>query len=49
MERNFPKVVISKKGELALKGGHPWVYEGEVKKLIGSFVNGELVDVFSEK
>ena len=49
MERNFPKVIISKKGELAIKGGHPWVYEGEVKNLIGSFVNGELADVFSEK
>ncbi len=49
MERKFPKVTISKKGELALKGGHPWVYEGEVKNHSGTFVNGELVDVFSEK
>ena len=31
MERNFPKSKITKKGELALKGGHPWVFDAEVK------------------
>ena len=49
MERNFPKSKITKKGELALKGGHPWVFDAEVKELSGSYENGDLVDVFSEK
>ena len=49
MERNYPKVKITKKGELALKGGHPWVFDAEVKEVAGNFENGDLVDVFSEK
>lgn len=49
MERNFPKAKITKKGELALKGGHPWVFDAEVKEVSGAFENGDLVDVFSEK
>ncbi|MDO5478631.1 MAG: class I SAM-dependent rRNA methyltransferase [Clostridia bacterium] len=49
MERKFPKVTITKKGELALKGGHPWVYEGEIRNVCGIYENGDLVDVFSEK
>ncbi|MBQ2941469.1 MAG: class I SAM-dependent rRNA methyltransferase [Clostridia bacterium] len=49
MERNFPKAKITKKGELSLKGGHPWVFDAEVKEISGSCENGDLVDVFSEK
>lgn len=49
MERSFPKAKITKKGELALKGGHPWVFDAEVKEVAGNFENGDLVDVFSEK
>ncbi len=49
MERNFPKAKITKKGELALKGGHPWVFDAEVKEVSGVYENGDLVDVFSEK
>ena len=28
--RPYPKIIITPKGEAALTGGHPWVYEGEV-------------------
>ena len=49
MERSFPKAKITKKGELALKGGPPWVFDAEVKEVAGNFENGDLVDVFSEK
>ncbi len=49
MERCFPKAKITKKGELALKSGHPWVFDAEVKEVSASYENGDLVDVFSEK
>ena len=55
-ERSYPKAVITPKGERALVGGHPWVYEAEVEKLEpapGSadepVPNGSLVDVVSQK
>ena len=28
-ERPYPQIAITPKGEAALTGGHPWVYEGE--------------------
>lgn len=49
MERCFPKAKITKKGEFALKSGHPWVFDAEVKEVSASYENGDLVDVFSEK
>ena len=48
-ERNFPRVVISPKGERALRGGHPWVYGDEIRAREGEPVNGGIVDVVSEK
>lgn len=47
--RSFPKVIISKKGEMHLKSGHPWVFEGEITGYPESYENGEIVDVFSQK
>lgn len=49
MERNFPKAIISPKGEKALRGGHPWVYSDEVSQVVGEYENGDLADVFSAK
>ena len=46
-QRGYPIVTISPKGERALKGGHPWVYEGEVRALSGQPEDGALVDVCS--
>lgn len=34
-QRPYPQITITPKGEAALVGGHPWVYEGEVTGLSG--------------
>ncbi len=48
-ERAFPRLSISKKAEAAVKAGHPWVYDAEVRGDMESPENGALVDCFSEK
>ncbi len=49
--QDFAKIFITKKGELHAKGGHPWVFEGEVVKIIPTdgteIEDGTLVNVFS--
>ena len=47
--RNYPKFYITKKGERAARGGHPWVYGEEVTRVDGSYANGDLVDVVTDK
>ena len=51
--RTYPQVTITPKGERALVGGHPWVYEGEVEDIApeapAATENGCLVDVLSRK
>lgn len=52
--RPYPKAIITKKGARALKGGHPWVFEGEILRMEPAAdghaaENGEIVDVFEEK
>lgn len=49
MERAYPKVYITEKGEKALRGGHPWVFAEEITDIEGEYQNGGLVDVFSKK
>ena len=44
-QRPYPQITITPKGEAALVGGHPWVYEGEVTGLSGPVSDGQLVDV----
>ena len=46
-QRPYPQITITPKGEAALVGGHPWVYEGEVTGLSGPVSDGQLVDVIS--
>ena len=48
-ERPYPQIAITPKGEEALTGGHPWVYEGEVTSVTGSPADGNLVDVVSRR
>ena len=48
-ERPYPKISITPKGEAALVGGHPWVYEGEVTAGDDTVSDGALVDVVSKK
>ena len=47
--RPYPKIIITPKGEAALTGGHPWVYEGEVTAVDGAAEDGVLVDVVSRR
>ena len=47
--RPYPKITITPKGEAALTGGHPWVYEGEVTAVDGTPEDGAQVDVVSRK
>ena len=48
-QRPYPQITITTKGEAALVGGHPWVYEGEVTGLSGPVSDGQLVDVISRR
>ncbi len=46
----LPRVFITEKGERHAKTGHPWVFEGEVVRVIdGTPEDGTLVNVFSPK
>lgn len=47
--QNLPHVVVGRQGELAARGGHPWIYETEVKALDQGVSPGDLVHVFSHK
>ena len=47
--RPYPKITITPKGEAALTGGHPWVYEGEMTAVDGTPEDGTLVDVVSRR
>lgn len=49
MERQYPRVTITEKGERSVRGGHPWVYGDEVTGVEGAYVGGDIVDVFSRK
>ena len=48
-QRLYAKATITPKGERALEGGHPWVYDAEVLGIEGDYENGGLVDVVSTK
>ena len=47
--RPYAKITVTPKGERALTGGHPWVYEGEVVSIEGAAEDGGLVDVVSRR
>lgn len=48
-ERIYPIASVSKKAEAAIKRGHPWIYDTEIKSVAGEWTNGCLTDVVSEK
>jgi 23S rRNA (cytosine1962-C5)-methyltransferase len=43
------KVTISKRAELAAKGGHPWIYGSEIKEAEEGIAPGDIVKVLSSK
>ena len=47
--RPYARITVTPKGERALTGGHPWVYEGEVVSLEDTAEDGGLVDVVSRR
>ena len=47
--RPYEQVTVTAKGQTALAGGHPWVYDGEVTGLSGAVTDGDLVDVVGPK
>ena len=47
--RPYPRIIITPKGEAALTGGHPWIYEGEVTATDSTPEDGALVDVVSRR
>lgn len=49
MERSYPAFTVTKKAELSLKDGHPWVYGEEITNRVGAYSNGDIVDVFGMK
>jgi 23S rRNA (cytosine1962-C5)-methyltransferase len=49
IERVYPRLYVTPKGENALLRGHPWVYGEEITKVDGTYENGDLVDVLSRK
>ena len=49
MERPFAAVTVTEKAARALRGGHPWVYAGEVLTKEQPCADGEICDVYTEK
>ena len=49
MDRGYPTVTVSKKCEKFIRDGHVWVYFDEIRAVDGSYENGDIVDVLTEK
>lgn len=45
----FPHVTITKKQEVSIRKGHPWVYADEISEQSDNIDNGAYVDVMSNK
>lgn len=48
-ERNFPRAVVTKKQEISVKKGHPWIYADEISEIDDGLENGCFIDVFGGK
>lgn len=46
--RPYPIITVSKKAERSVLAGHPWIYDTELRQVIGDVQNGCLVDVSTE-
>lgn len=47
-ERGFGSFKVSKKAENAVRRGHPWVYDAEIREGDQDIPNGSIVDVLTE-
>ena len=48
-ERIFPRAVITKKHEISVRNGHPWIYADEIMEIPEEVENGCFIDVFGKK
>lgn len=48
-ERFFPAVTVTRKQEISLKRGHPWIFEDEITEQPDRVENGSVVDVFGTR
>ena len=46
--RSFPQAVISKKGSLRVRNGHPWIFAEDILRCDEGIENGGLVDAVTE-
>lgn len=49
MERPYAKLTVNRKAESLIRNGHPWVYGEELLSCEGSYLGGDVVDVYSQK
>lgn len=49
MQNTLPTITISKRAELAARGGHPWIYGSEIEAAGEGAQPGEIVRVLSRK
>lgn len=49
IQRDYPQVIITRKGEKWLDNGHPWLYESDINTISGKYDNGDIVDVIGPK
>ena len=47
-ERDYPRLIITRKAQLSCEAGHPWIYDTEVLSA-DDHENGGVVDVFSSR
>lgn len=47
--RTYTKFYVTPKGERSARNGHPWVFADEILRIEGTYENGDLVDVMSDK
>jgi 23S rRNA (cytosine1962-C5)-methyltransferase len=45
--KRYPRVVLKKDKEAALKRFHPWLFSGAIERTIGTCVPGDIVEVYS--
>ncbi len=46
---SYPKVILSPKKDESLRRFHPWVFSGAIQKIVGTPVDGDIVEVYTDK
>lgn len=48
-QRSFPSATVTRKAEMSIRNGHPWIYDTEILSTQGEITNGCLIDALSDK